>query len=46
MNIGLPEYKRELRNGVCIFGMGEGQESEMRFENKASHSSLLSHFYD
>lgn len=28
--IKLPGYKRELRNGVCKFGMGKWQESEKR----------------
>lgn len=29
-SVQLPGYKRELRNGVCEFWMGEGQESEIR----------------
>ncbi len=29
-SVQLPGYKRELRDGVCEFGMGEGQKSEIR----------------
>ena len=29
LTVQLPGYKCELRDVVCEFGMGEGQESEM-----------------
>ncbi len=29
-SVQIPGYKRELRDGVCKLGMGEGQESERR----------------